>query len=51
MTVAEAGRKGREKVKEVYGTEFYSKIGEKDGSASHEAGGLQASDEQTQGIM
>lgn len=31
MTVREAGRRGGEKVKELYGHEFYSKIGHKGG--------------------
>ena len=32
MTVAEAGRKGGEVVKERYGSEFYQRIGRKGGS-------------------
>lgn len=33
MSVREAGRKGGERVKEIYGKEFYSKIGQLGGEA------------------
>ncbi|MGV3720862.1 MAG: Em GEA1 (EM1) [Actinomycetota bacterium] len=34
MTVAEAGRKGGQKVKERYGSDFYGEIGRKGGSTT-----------------
>jgi general stress protein YciG len=36
MTVAEAGKKGGERVKAKYGKEFYSEIGHKGGQATRE---------------
>jgi len=39
MTVAEAGKKGGDKVKAKYGKEFYTEIGQRGGAATREKHG------------
>jgi uncharacterized protein len=39
MTVAEAGRRGGTRVKELYGMEFYDQIGQRGGTATRDKHG------------